>query len=211
MSLIEDLKWRYATKKYDPTLIVEEEDVKKIVEAARLAPTSSGLQQFRILVIKNKELQNKIVPIAYDQQIVADCSHLLVFVAWDRYTEDRIDTIYDFTTDERELPRGRMGSYTDRLKGMYLPQSSEENFAHTARQAYIGLGFALAQAAELKIDSTPMEGFDSAELDDLLDLNVGGMRSVLMLTLGYSDQEDWLAPMKKVRNPMKDFMTKLYE
>ena len=211
MSLIEDLKWRYATKKYDPTLIVEEEDVKKIVEAARLAPTSSGLQQFRILVIKNKELQNKIVPIAYDQQIVADCSHLLVFVAWDRYTEDRIDTIYDFTTDERELPRGRMGSYTDRLKGMYLPQSSEENFAHTARQAYIGLGLALAQAAELKIDSTPMEGFDNAELDDLLDLNVGGMRSVLMLPLGYRDQEDWLAPMKKVRNPMKDFMTKLYE
>lgn len=84
MSLIDDLKWRYATKKYDPSLIVEEEDVKKIVEAARLAPTSSGLQQFRILVIKNKELQQKIVPIAYDQQAIVDCSHLLVFVAWDR-------------------------------------------------------------------------------------------------------------------------------
>ena len=97
MSLIDDLKWRYATKQYDPSLVVEEEDVKKIVEAARLAPTSSGLQQFRILVIKNKELQQKIVPIAYDQQIIADCSHLLVFVAWDRYTEDRIDAIYDYT------------------------------------------------------------------------------------------------------------------
>ena len=211
MSLIDDLKWRYATKQYDPSLVVEEEDVKKIVEAARLAPTSSGLQQFRILVIKNKELQQKIVPIAYDQQIVADCSHLLVFVAWDRYTEDRIDSIYDFTTDERELPRGRFGSYTDKLKGMYLPQTSEENFVHTARQAYIGLGLALAQAAELKIDSTPMEGFDNAELDDLLDLNVKGMKSVLMLPLGYRDEEDWLAAMKKVRNPMKDFATKLYE
>ncbi len=211
MSLIDDLKWRYATKQYDPSLVVEEEDVKKIVEAARLAPTSSGLQQFRILVIKNKELQQKIVPIAYDQQIIADCSHLLVFVAWDRYTEDRIDAIYDYTTDERELPRGRFGSYTDKLKGIYLSQNSDENFAHTARQAYIGLGFALAQAAELKIDSTPMEGFDNAELDDLLDLKEKGMRSVLMLPLGYRDSEDWLAPMKKVRNPMKDFATKLYE
>ncbi|MGV0828540.1 NAD(P)H-dependent oxidoreductase [Empedobacter brevis] len=211
MSLIDDLKWRYATKKYDPSLLVEEEDVKRIVEAARLAPTSSGLQQFRIIVIKNKTLQQKIVPIAYDQQIIADCSHLLVFVAWDRYTEDRIDAIYDYTTDERELPRGRFGSYTDRLKGMYLPQTSDENFAHTARQAYIGLGFALAQAAELKIDSTPMEGFDNAELDDLLDLKEKGMKSVLLLPLGYRDSEDWLAPMKKVRNPMKDFATKVYE
>ena len=154
MALIDDLKWRYATKKYDPSLIVEEEDVKKIVEAARLAPTSSGLQQFRILVIKNKELQQKIVPIAYDQEAVADCSHLLVFVAWDRYTEDRIDAIYDYTTDERDLPRGRFGAYTDKLKGIYLPQTSEENFVHTARQAYIGLGIANAQAAELKIDRT---------------------------------------------------------
>ncbi len=211
MSLIEDLKWRYATKQYDSTKFVEEEDVKKIVEAARLAPTSSGLQQFRILVIKNKELQNKIVPIAYDQQIVADCSHLLVFVAWDRYTEDRIDSIYDFTTDERELPRGRFGSYTDKLKGIYLPQTSEENFAHTARQAYIGLGLAIAQAAELRVDTTPMEGFDNAELDDLLDLKAKGMKSVLMLPLGFRNAEDWLAPMKKVRNPMKDFATKLYE
>ena len=211
MSLIEDLKWRYATKQYDSTKFVEEEDVKKIVEAARLAPTSSGLQQFRILVIKNKELQNKIVPIAYDQQIVADCSHLLVFVAWDRYTEDRIDSIYDFTTDERELPRGRFGSYTDKLKGIYLPQTSEENFAHTARQAYIGLGLAIAQAAELRVDTTPMEGFDNAELDDLLDLKAKGMKSVLMLPLGFRNAEDWLAPMKKVRNPMKDVATKLYE
>ena len=92
-----------------------------------------------------------------------------------------------------------------------LLPTSDENFAHTARQAYIGLGFALAQAAELKIDSTPMEGFDNDELDDLLDLKEKGMKSVLLLPLGYRDSEDWLAPMKKVRNPMKDFATKVYE
>ena len=207
MALLDDLKWRYATKKYDPTKKVAQEDVDKIIEAARLAPTSSGLQQFRLIVITNQELKDKIVPIASGQQIVADCSHLLVFVAWDKYTTERIDGQYDFITDERELPRGRFGSYTDRLKSLYLSQTSDENFVHTARQAYIGFGMAIAQAAELKVDSTPMEGFNPNMLDELLDLRTKGLRSVLLLPLGYRDAEnDWLEKMKKVRKSTDEFV-----
>lgn len=207
MTLLENLQWRYATKQYDPTRKVAQEDVDKILEAARLAPTSSGLQQYRVLVITNQELKNKIVPIASDQQIVADCSHLLVFAAWDRYTEERIDSIYDFTTDQRGLPRGRFGSYTDRLKALYLTQSADQNFVHTARQAYIGFAMAIAQAAELKVDCTPMEGFSPDELDELLDLKPKGLKSVLMLPLGYRDAtNDWLVNMKKVRNPKEEFV-----
>jgi len=207
MALLEDLKWRYATKKFDASKQVAQEDVDKIIEAARLAPTSSGLQQFRVIVITDQELKNKIVPIAFDQQIVADCSHLLVFAAWDRYTEERIDKIYDFTTDERGLPRGRFGSYTAKLKSIYLPQSAEENFIHTARQAYIGFGLSIAMAAELKVDCTPMEGFVTSELDKLLGLSEKGLKSVTMLPLGYRDPEgDWLATMKKVRNPKEEFV-----
>ena len=207
MALLDDLKWRYATKKYDPTKKVAQEDVDKIIEAARLAPTSSGLQQFRVIVITNQELKDKIVPIASGQQIVADCSHLLVFVAWDKYTTERIDGQYDFITDERELPRGRFGSYTDRLKSLYLSQTSDENFVHTARQAYIGFGMAIAQAAELKVDSTPMEGFNPNMLDELLNLRSKGLRSVLLLPLGYRDAEnDWLEKMKKVRKSTDEFV-----
>jgi nitroreductase/dihydropteridine reductase len=207
MALLDDLKWRYATKKYDPTKKVVQADVDKIIEAARLSPTSSGLQQFNLIVITNQELKNKIVPIAMDQQIVADCSHLLAFVAWDKYTAERIDGQYDYITDERKLPRGRFGSYTDRLKTMYLNQSEKENFVHTARQAYIGFGLAIAQAAELKVDCTPMEGFDTEKLDELLDLRSKGLRSVLLLPLGYRDSEnDWLEKMKKVRKPKEDFV-----
>lgn len=207
MSLLENLQWRYATKKYDPTKKVSQEDVDKIVEAARMAPTSSGLQQFRVIVITNQELKNKIVPIAMDQQIVADCSHLLVFAAWDRYTEERINKIYDYTTDERGLPRGRFKSYTDKLRALYLSQTAEENFVHTARQAYIGLGLSIAEAAELKVDCTPMEGFVGQELDELLDLKSKGLKSVLLLPLGYRDTEnDWLVSMKKVRNSKDKFV-----
>ena len=207
MALLEDLQWRYATKKYDPTKKVVQEDVDKILEAARLAPTSSGMQQFRVIVITDQELKNKIVPIAMEQQIVADCSHLLVFAAWDRYTEERIDKIYNYTTDERGLPRGRFKSYTDKLRALYLTQTAEENFIHTARQAYIGLGLAIAQAAELKVDSTPMEGFIGEELDELLGLKAKGLKSVLLLPIGYRDTEnDWLVNMKKVRNPKDNFI-----
>lgn len=209
MELLDNLKWRYATKKYDSTKKVAQADVDKIIEAARMAPTSSGLQQFKVIEITNQELKDKIVPIAMEQQIVADCSHLLVFVAWDKYTAERIDGQYDYITDERGLPRGRMNSYTDRLKALYLKQTNEENFVHTARQAYIGLGMAIAQAAELKVDSTPMEGFNPNALDELLGLRAKGLRSVVLLPLGYRDAEnDWLVNMKKVRKPKEDFVIK---
>jgi nitroreductase / dihydropteridine reductase len=205
--LLENLQWRYATKKYDPTKKVAQEDVDKIIEATRLAPTSSGLQQFRVIVITNQELKDKIVPIAFEQQIVADCSHLLVFAAWDKYTEERIEGVYDYITDERGLPRGQFSSYTERLKKAYLTQTAEENFVHTARQSYIGFGLAIAQAAELKVDCTPIEGFSNAELDKLLDLESKGLKSVTMLSLGYRDaQGDWLVGMKKVRIPKEEFV-----
>jgi len=208
MALLDDLKWRYATKKYDRTKKVVQEDVDKIIEAARLAPTSSGLQQFRLIVITNQDLKDKIVPIAMDQQIVADCSHLLVFVSWDKYTDERIDKQYDYITDERGLPRGRFSSYTERLKTLYVNnQTEKENFVHTARQAYIGFGMAIAQAAELKVDCTPMEGFNNESFDELLDLRSKGLRSVLLLPLGYRDAEnDWLEKMKKVRKPKEEFV-----
>jgi nitroreductase / dihydropteridine reductase len=206
MSLIEDLKWRYATKKYDPTKKVSQQDIDKIVEAARLAPTSSGLQQFRVLVVSNPEIKEKLAPSSLNKEVMVDCSHVLVFAAWDKYTAERIDTIYDRITDERGLPLGRFSSYTDKIKNIYLNETPEENFVHTARQSYIAFAMAIAQAAELKIDSTPAEGFDSALVDELLDLKSLGLKSVTLLYLGYRDETDWLAPMKKVRNPVEEFV-----
>ncbi|WBL44375.1 NAD(P)H-dependent oxidoreductase [Algoriphagus halophytocola] len=210
MALLKDLEWRYATKKYDPSKKVSQEDVDKIVEAARLAPTSSGMQQFRVFVVSSPELKEKLVPIANGQQIVAEASHVLIFAAWDQYTEERIDSIFKLTTQERGLPSGKFNDYTNRLKAVYLKQTPEENFVHTARQAYIGFGLSIAQAAELKIDATPMEGFNNQQLDELLDLRSIGLKSVLMLPIGYRDEEnDWLLPMKKVRNPKEEFAVEL--
>ncbi len=134
MSLIENLNWRHAVKAYDPTKKVDEKDIDKIIEAARLAPTSSGLQPFKLIIIKDQSIKEQLVQGALNPECMRDCSHVLVFAAWDKYTAERIDNVYNFTTDARELPRGRFDSYTTKLKDIYLNEPAENNFTHTARQ-----------------------------------------------------------------------------
>jgi len=177
------------------------------LEAARLAPTSSGLQPFRIIVVESQELKEKMVAGALNPEVMKECSHVLVFAAWDHYSDEKIDRVYDRHTDERNLPRGRFGSYTDKLKELYNGQTPEQHFAHAARQTYIALGLAMAQAAELKIDSTPAEGFSNEVVDEILELKELGLKSVTLLYLGYRDVErDYLSHMKKVRIPMEEFI-----
>lgn len=208
MALLDDLKWRHAVKAYDPNKKLDKAVVEQIVEAARLAPTSSGLQQFRLVVVGNQELKEKMVAGALNPDCMRECSHVIVFAAWDEYTPDRIDAIYDKTTDERGLVRGRFKRYTDMLKENFGKMSKEEQFQHAANQSFIALGLALAQAAELKVDSTPIGGFDPKLVDELLGLPAKGLRSVSLLYLGYADDErDWLGKMKKVRNSMEEFAT----
>ena len=207
MNLLEILNWRHAVKAYDSTKKVSKEDIDKIVEAARLSPSSSGLQPFKVLVIENQELKEKLVVGALNPDCARECSHVLVFAAWNRYTAERIDSVFDFTTDERGLPKGRFSRYTDQLKALYLNQTAEENFTHIARQTYIALGLALAQAAELQIGSTPVEGFDNRVVDEVLELDKNGLKSVTLMYVGYSDaSRDWLSTMKKVRTPKEEFV-----
>jgi nitroreductase len=207
MSLIEDLNWRHAAKAYDSTKKVSQEDLDKILEAARLAPTSSGLQPFRLIVVENQDLKEKMVSGVFNPEVMRDCSHVLVFAAWDSYSNEKIDKVYDHHTDVRDLPQGRFSSYTDMIKDLYNAQTPEQHFAHTARQTYIALGLAMAQAAELKIDSTPAEGFNNEVVDEILELKKLGLKSVSLLYLGYRDAEnDWLSHMKKVRIPMEEFI-----
>jgi nitroreductase/dihydropteridine reductase len=207
MSLIEALNWRYATKKMTAGKVVPQEKIDQIVEAARLAPTSSGLHPFKVIVITNQEMKAQITPIAYNQSQIEDCSHLLVFAAWDNYTEERIKGVFSYINDQRGMPEDTNADYRNRLIGMYTPRPAEENFAHAARQAYIGLGIAIAEAALLNVDATPMEGFESAKLDELLGLNNLGLKSIALLPLGYRDEEgDWLAKLKKVRVPNENFL-----
>ncbi|UIR57179.1 nitroreductase family protein [Sphingobacterium sp. SRCM116780] len=209
MSLLEDLKWRYATKKMNGTP-VSQEKIDYIIEAARLAPTSSGLHPYKVIEISNPELKAKIQPVAYGQSQIVDSSHLLIFAAYDEYTKDRVDAPFAQQAEERGLPAGFADDYKNNLFANISKQTKEQHFNHAARQAYIGFGLALAAAAEQKVDATPMEGFVNAQLDELLELDKLGLKSVTILALGYRDEEnDWLVNLKKVRPNHEDFIIKL--
>lgn len=205
--LLEQLNWRYATKKMDPTKAVPQEKVDTIIEAIRMAPTSSGLQPFELLVVTNADLRSKIAKAANGQSQITDGSHLLVFAAWDNYTEERIDEVVELNVQARgDLPMLR--GYYDGLKASYVPREPKVNYAHAARQAYIALGIALVAAAEQEVDSTPMEGFDPRAVDEILGLKERGLRSVVLMPLGYRDASgDWLLTMKKVRKPKETLVT----
>ncbi|WP_028870868.1 NAD(P)H-dependent oxidoreductase [Psychroserpens burtonensis] len=207
MKLIDHLNWRYAAKAMNGETVTEDK-IERILEAARLAPTSSGLQPFEIFVIKNKDLKEKIRPVAWNQSVITECSHLLVFAAWDTYTADRINYMFDLTNEIRGFKNEGWENYRNMLLSSYPQQDAEENFNHAAKQAYIALGTAMVAAAEEKVDSTPMEGFDANAVDDILGLREKGLRSSALLAIGYRKEDaDWLVNLTKVRKPMKDLVT----
>lgn len=207
MQVLEYLNWRYATKSMNGTPVPQEK-VDYILEAVRLSASSSGLQPYEILVITDQEVKEKIKPIAWNQSQITDASHVLVFAAWDNYTEERINSVFKYNNEQRNLPDTVTDEYRTNLLASYTAKTAEENFNHAAKQAYIALGTALIAAAEQEVDSTPMEGFDPAALDEILDLKSKGLRSLTILPLGYRNEEsDWLVNMKKVRTPKEKFVT----
>lgn len=208
--LIQKLEWRYAAKKFNPTKAVPQEKVDRILEATRLAASSSGLQPYEVIVVTSKDVRAKIQPIAWNQGQITDGSHLLVFAAWDNYTTERINTMFDLVNAQRGTTNEGWENYRKMLLSTYPQRDAELNFNHAARQAYIGLGTALIAAAEEQVDSTPMEGFDPKALDEILGLKARGLRSVAILPLGYrADEGDWLVNLKKVRRAREDFVTEV--
>jgi len=208
--LIDRLNWRYATKKMDPAKSVSAEKVARIVEAARLAPTSSGLQPYEIVVVTDPAVRERLQVAAWNQAQITDGSHLLVFAAWDNYTADRINHMFDLTNQVRGFENEGWENYRKMLLSTYPQRDAEANYQHAARQAYIGVGAALIAAAFEEVDSTPMEGFSSDAVDEILGLRARGLRSVVIIPLGYrQDEGDWLVNLQKVRKPTDQFVTEV--
>lgn len=199
MSLIQDLNWRYATKRMNGQKVPQEK-LDYILDAIRLAPTSFGLQPFTVLVIENEELRKKIQPIAYNQPQIFEASHLLVFAAWTDVTEQQIDAYMANVASERGVDVANLAGFKGSIAGLVERQTPEQRSNWAARQAYIAFGIGLAAAAEMQVDATPMEGFDAVGLDDILDLKAKGLHAVTIMPLGYRDEaNDNLATAIKVR------------
>jgi len=199
MNLIQSLEWRYATKKMNGQP-VSNEKIKSILHAIQLAPSSMGLQPYTILVVSDPEWKQKILPAANNQSQITDCSHLLVFAAWDNISNEQVDEFISRTAKTRGIDEAMMIDFKNYLLSIIQNNSPEQNFQWATKQVYLALGIGIAAAASEQVDSTPMEGFNPAALDEVLGLHAMGLKSVALLTLGYRDAEkDWLVNMKKVR------------
>lgn len=209
MSLLNDLKWRYATKRMNGQ-VVPNDKLNYILEAARLAPSAFGLQPYQVFVITDKSLLAQISILSNNQSQITDCSHLLVFAAWDSYSYERIGDVFLRAVKERGLADNAMEAFQKGLWSLYEPLGRKWQSEHAAKQAYIALGLAVAAAAEQRVDASPMEGFDKTKMDGILELEKMGLKSVVMLALGYRDEEkDWLLKLKKVRTPKEEFITEI--
>lgn len=210
MTLKEKLNWRYATKSYGSRK-VEQEKIDAILEAIRLAPSSSGLQPFKVLVITDQAVKEQLRAVAYDQQQITQASHVLVFAAWDAFTPERINAVFEHNNRVRNLPASATDDYRTSLLESFASLSADQHYFSAAKQGYIALGFALLAAAELGVDATPMEGFDNQGVDALLKLSEQGLKSAVILALGYRDADtDWLVNLAKVRREHSELFIEIH-
>lgn len=210
MNYLNDLSWRYATKRMNGRAVPAEK-MNNILEATRLAPTSLGLQPFDVLVIEDRELREKLAPAIYNQPQVLEGAALLIFAAWKNVTTEQVDAYMQNIADTRKVPVESLKEFRSMILGSLSNRTPEQIFQWNARQAYIALGYATAAAAFEKVDSTPMEGFVPEQVNDILGLEEKGLSAVSILAIGYRDEsKDYLANAPKVRRPAEEFFT-LYE
>jgi len=204
---IDALKWRYATKKFDPAKKVSPQDVDTLLEAARLSASSYGLQPWKIFVITNPDIRTKLSTAAYMQSQVTDASHLLVIAGQNQVPTSYIENFTKLSEITRGLPEGSLNAYKDMMVGTVGSKLPADIKEWTSKQTYIVLGTLLSAAALMKIDATPMEGFNGAQVDEILGLTTLGLHSTLLFPIGYRAEDDKTASYKKVRLPKEDLFT----
>lgn len=203
-SIIDHLKWRYATKKFDPTKALSPNKMDVLKQAFNLTATSFGLQTITLVIVSNKDIQQELVKFAYNQKQVLEASHLLVICIQDNITDNDVDMLFDNTQAIRNTPDSILDPYRNNLKQMMKKMTVKERQQWSTNQAYIALGNLMTVCAVEGIDSCPMEGFSVDDYDRILDLKSKNLKSVLLLPVGYRANDDLFAELKKVRKPVEE-------
>jgi nitroreductase len=208
-NFITNANWRYATKKFDTTKKISKQDLETLKEAIRLSASSFGLQPYRILIIENPELRAKLQPAAWGQSQIVDASQLIVFANITNFGETEIDASIANTTKTRGLPADALKGYGDFMKSkiVILPEDVRNTWA--SKQTYLALGNLMNAASELKIDVTPMEGFEPTQVNEILGLGKLGLNATLLATIGYRHEEDATQHYAKVRKSNEELFINL--
>jgi len=198
MTLIDKLNWRYATKRMNGTKVPQEK-IDRILEAIRLSPTSFGLQPFKVIVVEDPALRERIYNEACQQPQIKEASHILVFAASKNVSAAQVNDYMELIATTRDIPVETLSGFRAAFDGI-VAGSADQNFVWTARQAYIAFGVGIVAAMNEDVDATPMEGFSTEALDKILGLAEQNLGSTTILSLGYRDEKtDSLVHAAKVR------------
>jgi len=206
-TVIEHRTWRYATKKFDATKKVSDEDLKTLIEATRLSASSYGLQPYHILVISNQETKEQLKPASWNQSQITDASHIIVFANATDFGEELVDDYVANVSQTRNIPEEGLRGYADFMKSKLIDLPLETKDSWTAKQAYIAFGNLMQAAAELKIDTCPMEGFESEKYNEILGLEDKNLNAAVVLAVGYRSEEDETQHYAKVRKSTEELFT----
>ena len=206
MKIINSLEWRYATKKFDPAKKLSNQQIDTLKNAFNLTPTSFGLQPLKLIVIENKELQEKFIELSYFQRQVADASHLLIICVENDTTTKDINAYFDLEKKIRNVDETVIANFRKQLIEMYANKTAEERKLSAVYQAYIALGNLMTVCAVENIDACPLEGFIPQKVDELLNLKSLNLSSVLLLPVGIRANDDIMSTLKKVRKPLNEMI-----
>jgi nitroreductase len=203
-NFIENQNWRYATKKFDATKKVSAEDLETLKKAIQLSSSSYGLQLYKVFIIENPAIRAQLQPVSWGQSQIVEASHLFVFANVVDVQENHIDNYVQNIANTRGLALEDLKGYSDFMKSKIVSLPVEQKAVWTSKQTYLALGNLLNAAAELKIDVTPMEGFEPEKYNEILGLNKLGLNASLVATVGYRHEEDATQHYAKVRKPIEE-------
>nr|WP_299175468.1 NAD(P)H-dependent oxidoreductase [uncultured Allomuricauda sp.] len=206
-NILENRTWRYATKKFDSTKKVSDEDLKLLLEATRLSASSYGLQPYHVFVITDAEIREKLKPVSWGQSQITDASHLIVFANVTDFGEELMDGYLENVSTTRNIPAEGLKGYGDFMKSKLLDLPTETKTIWSSKQAYIAFSNLMQAAAELKIDTCPMEGFEAEEYNKILDLEEKNLNASVVLAIGYRSEEDETQHYAKVRRSAEELFT----
>ena len=208
-NFITDQKWRYATKKFDASKKIAASDLETLKEAIQLSTSSYGLQPYKIFIIENAELRAKLQPAAWGQSQIVDASHVIVFANIVNFGDAEIDAYINNLAETRGIEIESVKGYSDFMKMKINALSVEKRDVWTSKQTYLALANLMNAAAELKIDVTPMGGFEPEAVNEIMGLKKLGLNASLIATIGYRHNEDLTQHYAKVRKPKSELFINL--
>ena len=208
MDILAQLNKRYATKAFDSSKKISSADMEKLMESIKLSASSFGLQPYRIIVVEDPEIRLELRKAAWNQPQITDASALLIFAANIETNDKTVDDYVSLVAQARNLPLDSLGGFGDMMKGSLSKMNSEQVETWVSKQAYIALGFGLVSSAVMGIDSCPMEGFSGTDFDRILGLDKLGLKSKIILAVGYRSSDDKYQHLSKVRKSTEDLFIK---